>query len=604
MGNYWTKSLRSRLSRRRLLAASSATAVGAALLAACGSDSNGNEGDGGGLLTEPVDTTAQARRGGVFKDNFEIEPTTWDPTQSGAEYRNQLFSNLIQAKTGFKSAPIGEYTPDLAESWEVSPDNLTLTFKLRSNAHFAPLPPTDGRVVDVEDVKASFDYHEAKGNRRADVFTSVSPGAPVSSITTPNANTVVFKLSAPDVSVWDYISGYLYLVIISKEGAAGQFDMRGMPRGSGPYYLSEYLPSSRVVLQKNPGFHLEGGPWVDTWEFPTIPEYATFLSQFRAGNVWTWDGAEIRAEDLFPTKRAVPDLILVKDQIFADQGQQFFGFRDGPFRDERVRQALSMSYDRELWIDTFFNVSTFAREGVPVETRWSLGGVPAGQQGKWLLDAENQIKGLELGENAKYFQHDIAEAKKLLTAAGFPDGFEAESHSIVSADYGRQHPRMIEVLLQMASDAGMNIRVVPTDYAPEYRPRYRDSKGDFEGTSFVRVSLTPEADPSNRLYGQYHSTGDLFKGFDVDGRTPGRGDPYLDDLVVKIRREFDDDQRLALVHELERYDAKKQYYIRFPGGAESFGMAWPCVSNFGSFKGGPFYWNYWIDDTKAPFRRA
>jgi ABC-type transport system substrate-binding protein len=163
---------------------------------------------------------------------------------------------------------------------------------------------------------------------------------------------------------------------------------------------------------------------------------------------------------------------------------------------------------------------------------------------------------------------------------------------------------MIEVLLQMAQEAGFRIKAVPENYATSYRNNYRDVRGDFAGTSFVRVSLTNEADPTNRFYAQYHSTGDLFKGFDVNGRVPGAGDPQLDDLVVKMRREFDLDKRIAIGHEVQRRDAQKQYYIRFPGGAETFSMAWPAVANYGVYRGGLPQWMYWIDDSKAPLKRS
>src|SRR6266702_1983872 len=81
-----------------------------------------------------------------------------------------------------------------------------------------------------------------------------------------------------------------------------------------------------------------------------------------------------------------------------------------PFKDERVRQALSMSLDRDLWIDTFYGVSKYASQGVKVKTRWSTGALLADMQGDWLLDPQ----GGDFGENARFFQHDIAEAKKLL----------------------------------------------------------------------------------------------------------------------------------------------------------------------------------------------
>jgi ABC-type transport system substrate-binding protein len=92
-----------------------------------------------------------------------------------------------------------------------------------------------------------------------------------------------------------------------------------------------------------------------------------------------------------------------------------------PFLDERVHQAVSMAVDRDLFLDTFFNVSRFAAEGLTVETRWNTA-LTATFEGFWLNPKEK-----DFGPNARYLQHDPAEAKKLLTAAGFPNGFRTSS---------------------------------------------------------------------------------------------------------------------------------------------------------------------------------
>jgi peptide/nickel transport system substrate-binding protein len=603
--SYWSKTLRQRLSRRRALAATGSAAFGVALLAACGGDSS-DEGGGSGLIFTPTDRTKEAKRGGKLPQGIGEETTTWDPTQSGAQLRAEINSTILRPKSAVGRAPIGEVEGDLAESWEISPDKLTMTFKIRRNAHFAPTPPTNGRVVDIEDIKASFDYYERLGNRAADLFNSKSPGAPLLSVTTPDATTLVLKLKQPDVVIQSILATSTYVVALAKEGINGQFDLRSTPHGSGPLYVKEHQPSVHTLLERNPGYHLDG-PYINTWDWFYVKEYATLLTQFRGANIYLMDAQDVSIQDVLPTKRGQPELNLVKEAIVADQNQQFFGYKDGPisqFRDERVRQALSMSYDRDLWIDTFYSVGNFEKEGLPVQTRWSLGGMPANIQGRWVLDPQNKIKGQELGESSKYYEHNPAEAKKLLAAAGFPNGAQSESHHVTTADYGANAPKMIEVLLQMAQDGGFNIKVVPEAYATSYRNNYRDAKGNFEGTSFVRVSLADEEDPTNRIFAQYHKTGDLFKGFDANGQTAGAGDPALDDLVVKMRGEFDLDKRIALAHDVQKIDAKKMYYIRFPGGAESFSLAWPAIANYGIYKGGYPWWYYWMDDTKAPLKRA
>ena len=112
-----------------------------------------------------------------------------------------------------------------------------------------------------------------------------------------------------------------------------------------------------------------------------------------------------------------------------------------------ARQAASMAFDRDLWIDTFHDVDNFAKEGLPLQTCWGVNSMSCNVQGDWLLDPRNKIKGREMGENAKYFDHNIAEAKKLMAAAGFANGVKTEYHGVTTADYGAQFPRMNEVLV-------------------------------------------------------------------------------------------------------------------------------------------------------------
>ena len=77
-----------------------------------------------------------------------------------------------------------------------------------------------------------------------------------------------------------------------------------------------------------------------------------------------------------------------------------------------MRQALSLSWDRDLFIDATYNVDAFAKEGIELETRWNtpVYNVADG----WWLDPKSK----DFGPNAKYYQFNLDEAKKLIAAAG------------------------------------------------------------------------------------------------------------------------------------------------------------------------------------------
>src|SRR5687767_4020960 len=152
--SYWSSTIGRRLSRRRALAAAGGGALSTALLAACGGDTG--EEPASGLVSKPVDTSKQARRGGTLKWFWKAEPPNFDPSFGSTNNRtpkNLTNSLLVQTKPGYLApAPVGEVIPDLAESWEVSPDRTELSFKLRPGIKWHNLPPVNGRAMDVDDV--------------------------------------------------------------------------------------------------------------------------------------------------------------------------------------------------------------------------------------------------------------------------------------------------------------------------------------------------------------------------------------------------------------------------------------------------------------------
>ena len=280
--------------------------------------------------------------------------------------------------------------------------------------------------------------------------------------------------------------------------------------------------------------------------------------------------------------------------IVTGAGYYWFYGLDGesPFRDERVRQALQASIDRDLFIDTFYNVPQYETEGLPVETRWNTC-VNCSWEGWWL-----DPQGSDFGDNAKYYKYDMEAAKSLLSAAGYPDGFDVDSPHVTTGNYGADYPRYMEVLLGMANEAGIRATTVPTDYNTEW-PKIRDGGGHFQGVS---AGL---AGPVSRTYvfAIFNSQGSLYKGFGPDASSIFKGDPYLEDLTNKLVQEFDRDTAISIAQDIQKYDAKMNYSPMMPGGANGFQVAWPVLGNFGVYQGDNTAYNsYWIDDTKEPLK--
>lgn len=612
--SYWQRTLESRMSRRRAMALTGATAAGAALLAACGGGTDSGGQDTSGLLSKPADTTKQAKRGGILRRNISAEAPSLDPHQNFAPvvpFYETVMGRLVGFKPGIMQNATEEVDADLAESWELSPDKLQITFKLRPNTKWHPVAPVNGRAVEMDDIIFSWQRFSTIGSQRGGLVNSVNPNAPIVSVTATDSRTVVAKLKEPLVYALALFGARENINILPKEAAdTSVLDPRNRMIGTGPYYMADYQRSVGIVLKRHPEYYDKNVAFVDEIHYPIVSEYAQMASQFKAGNIYVpLTGTGIRQEDVLQMKRDVPDIGLYSSSVLSSGNRLIFGWRTPALRDERVRQAMSMAYDRDLWIDVFNNAPAFEKEGLPVERRWfSAWSSVAEAYDGWRLDPRDAKS---FGPNAKYFQHNIAEAKKLLAAAGFPNGFEVSSTGPRGTEYGVGFPREVQVREGMQAELG--IKFIPNliDYQTEFIPRYRDVNGQFEGIAYRSGPPPTSSDAVGVLTFWYYSkAGISFLGFDVGGKGDGSGDPHVDAEIKKAQQEFDVNKRKAITQDLDRYLAQKMYVLMGLGGANGFSMAWPCVQNFEAYKGAlqnsnriaNMYW--WLDDTRPPLRRA
>ena len=122
----------------------------------------------------------------------------------------------------------------------------------------------------------------------------------------------------------------------------------------------------------------------------------------------------MRQEEVVQVKKDVPDLLMYQGDVTIDTRRTIFGWQNTALRDKRVRQALSMSIDRDAWLDAQYNTSSFEEQGLPITKRWNTALEANDNTTGWWLDPKDKA----FGPNAKYFERNVAEAKKLLAAAG------------------------------------------------------------------------------------------------------------------------------------------------------------------------------------------
>ncbi|HWO72647.1 MAG TPA: hypothetical protein VNN21_03735, partial [Dehalococcoidia bacterium] len=224
--------------------------------------------------------------------------------------------------------------------------------------------------------------------------------------------------------------------------------------------------------------------------------------------------------------------------------------------------------------------------------------VPANEFTGWWMDPRDK----DFGPNGKYYEHNVAEAKKLVAAAGFANGVEYVS-TRAGGNYGPEYDRQIEIMEGMAADAGFRPVTNVVQYQNDLIPNYQNVQGEFEGIAWM---LRPQSssDPIDKLAENFFSkSGPNFIGFDPQGKGDHSGDPYVDDQIRKSRVERDTEKRKQIMKDLQRYLGEQMYLIRPVSGATGFELAWPALRNFMYFQGTrrAEEWIYfWLDQTKKP----
>ncbi|WP_137153278.1 ABC transporter substrate-binding protein [Devosia sp. FKR38] len=311
-----------------------------------------------------------------------LEPPMLDPTAGAAEAIDiVVYQNIFEGLTRIDQN--GAVQPGLAESWTISDDGLTYTFKLHDGVTFH-----DGTTFDADDVKFTFDriLGENSVNAHKEFYT------PIKSITVVDPLTVTMTL--------DHVIGrFLFdlgrgdAVIVAPESADNNANE---PIGTGPFAFVQWDKGSRVVLEAYGPYwgepvHLTKATYV------FISDTATVTNALLAGDI---DGTNNFAAEALAVFEGNPQF---KVLVGTTEGETILATnnRKAPFDNLKVRQAMAHAIDRKAIIDG----ATYGY-GVPI-------GAPFAPHNPYYVDLTNT------------YPFDIAAAKALLTEAGYPDGFAA-----------------------------------------------------------------------------------------------------------------------------------------------------------------------------------
>jgi ABC-type transport system substrate-binding protein len=503
------------------------------------------------------------KRGGVLKV-IGLEPPTFD-THGMISYQTQLISSFVR-RTLFKYVNGAKYgpsdftlVPDLALKADVSKDGRVYTIALRPGVRWESRAPVNGRELVAADVKYSFDRVVKKSP------TANLPGR-VEGIETPDKYTVRVTLADAYAPFLHYLAEPWNCIMPPEvEDKMGDFKAAESLIGCGPFVLERYEPGVKAVFAGNPSYYAKGLPYLDKVEWLFVKDRSTQLSLFRAGQIdLPFYDARIPRPDVASFKKSNPTYPVV----FWDWlGVRTLAFRTdkAPFHDARVRQAFSLAVDRKKWLGQF-------PEGQEGE---DPGPVPAPMR-EWKLPAG------QLGEGAKWLQHNPALAKKMLAEAGFPNGMKVKCTNWPG--YGSEYVEELELLASSLKQIGVELHIVNEEYGSYIRGSFL---GKFDEASWGPSSPFTEVD--GYLYNFFRT-----------GQPNNRShvaDTELDVMLDAQRRYTSRSSRKKIIDDIQRHTADRVYYVYTPYPKNV--SAWtPWVKNYGcknSFDRGAQLEVVWLD---------
>jgi peptide/nickel transport system substrate-binding protein len=454
-------------------------------------------------VVTPTPDPSGIKRGGTLMAALSADPQGFDSHLTSAyssfEVLENVYDQLVTVDENLNMVP------SLAESWEVSDDNLTWTFTLREGVKFH-----NGRDLTAEDVVYSYEriMDPDTGSGVAWRFDSVE------SIEAPDDRTVVINLTQPSPNLLGRIGGYGGMAIIPREivedGTVDTF-----PVGTGPFKFVEYVPGDRVVLEANPDYWEEGKPYLDGVIFKPIPDETVRLTNLLTGEVdWSDSLPPQRVTELATSGDVIVDKVSGGDYWYIG-----VNVTREPFNDVRVRQAIAYAIDRaEVTLAAKFDTASPNQGPIPPDSFWYYDHQP--------------------------FDQDLDKARELLAEAGYPDGFETE---FMPTSFYEETVRTAQVLQAQLSEIGIDADIRTLEWGTWLE---EEGNGNFD---MYLCGWLGNIDPDDFFYAQHH-TDEVFN-------FTGYSNPDLDELLDAGRVETDEAARKEIYDQVQELVIDEAPYI-------------------------------------------
>src|SRR5215216_5816319 len=492
-------------------------------------------------LARPAIQSRTPKPGGILKVGLQADPTALDAQKQSLTAIWHIVEHIYDGLTRI-TKPDLSVEPALAEGWEIAEDGTSYMFVLREGVTFH-----DGTPLKASDVKFTFE-------RLVDPATASTSAAELASMKSIEVNddrTVVMTLHAPDASLLATLAGGTCVIYSEEFVKANNNDVSQVANGTGPFKFVEYVPNTRIVLERNENYWEEGLPYLDGIEMTIASDDTARTAAVVTGTVDFIEYAPLRD---IPSLEADPSLRLAGN---SNTNIRFIGFNlsKEPFDNLKVRQAIAAVVDREAMLGP-----TVFGYGTPTEVLFPPDFWAALQQ---------EVR-----------PPDVERAKALMAEAGHPDGFSTTITSWSQYSFLSNAAVVLqEQLRQIGIEAELNLVENATMFEQVYDPATRDYEIAVTGDSAY-------VDPNTLILQNFKT--------DESNNFVNYSNPKVDELIEQGIASTDQEERAGIYQEMQKilledlpwvnlfvadqYEAMKDYvqgYVHIPNGSNiSFRTTW------------------------------
>ncbi|WP_292896712.1 ABC transporter substrate-binding protein [Nitratireductor sp.] len=367
------------------------------------------------IAVGPLNTAFANKADDTLRTTFtkEIESVDFyfQSAREGSILSRQIWDGLV-----FRDPKSGEYVGNLATSWKWINDT-TLEFKLREGIKFH-----NGEDFDADDVVYTVSFAINPDNH----VTSPSYVNWIKSIEKLDQYTVRVHTDSPFPAALEFLSGLVPIYPNEYYAEVGPTGMGLKPVGTGPYKVESVEPGKHFVLKKFEGYHdgPKGQPSIGTIDIRTIPDINTQMAELLSGGVdLVWGVPADLAEQLASSS----DLTVVNESTmrigYVTMDASGRG-GDNPFTNREVRQAVGHAIDRQAIVDNLMKGSSV------------------------VVHAACYPSQIGCTKEVETYDFNPAQARELLTEAGYPDGFSIDFYAY------RERP-IAEAIMAYLADVGI-----------------------------------------------------------------------------------------------------------------------------------------------------